>query len=408
MIGLYPALADRFARTDEQRRDAVDRVEAMGRWRRCDAIAQRRARGVGPALALIGLLAACHAPAPAPTQPPRAPWAITPPSITMVAHAAIPTGRRLGALEVGGLSGLTYDAKDDVFYAIVDDPGKGPDARALRFRWHPPAEPELLDWLPLREHGRPLPALGADLEGIARLTDGRLFVSSEGNVKKGIGPWVGRFGGNGARERRLPLAAAYGLRAGHGPGQNQGFEALALEPDGEALIAGVESSLAQDLPTPAGELARTRLLRWDLRSRAKPQEWAYPIDAPHAKTTKADGLEVAGLVDVLPWQGHLLTLERSYVDGVGFAVKLFEATLDGAEEITGVDALGGRSVRTARKRLLADLGAMGVPMDNYEGMTWAPIGVDGGTVLVVVSDNNFNKLETTYLAAFEVRAGGDG
>jgi hypothetical protein len=373
----------------------------MGWWRRCDAVVQRRARGVVLVFAIAGPLAACRPPAT--SQPPRAPWDPTPPSITMVAHAAIATGQKLGELEVGGLSGLTYDDKGDVFYAIVDDPGKGPDARLLRFRWHPPADPELLDWLPLREHGRPLPALGADLEGVARLDDGELFVSSEGNVKQGIGPWVGRFSATGELEGRLHLPRAYELRAGHGTGQNQGFEGLSLEPGGDALVAGVESSLAQDRPTPTGELARTRLLLWDLHSRANPREWAYLIDAPHAKTTKPDGLEVAGLVDVLPWRGHLLTLERSYVDGVGFAVKLFEATLEGADEITGVDALGGRTVRAAHKRLLADFGAIGVPMDNYEGMTWAPLGADGRVLLVVVSDNNFNKLETTYLVAFEVK-----
>jgi hypothetical protein len=357
------------------------------------------------ALASALALAACRPTAVA-TAPAVAPGGREP-AVRLLAHAVVPTGTRLGPHEVGGLSGLVYDRRDDLFYAVVDDPNGHPPPRLLRLRWHPPAAPELLGWVTLTVGGGPLPGEGADLEGVARRADGELFVSSEGDAEDGLGPWVARFSAAGELRERLPLPAAFEPRAEHGAQQNRGFEALALEPGEGTLLAGTEGPLVQDEPAPAGEPARSRLLRWDLGAAGDPRQWLYPLDPPHAPAPAPDKVRVAGLVEIVPFPpgphgGHLLALERSFVADVGFAVKLYEATLDGAEEVTGAEALAGRPVRTVRKRLLADLGALGVPMDNYEGMAWGPAGEDGQPLLVVISDNNFNPAEQTYLLALRL------
>ena len=313
----------------------------------------------------------------------------------------LPTGSTFAGHEVGGLSGLAYDRKADLFYAVADDASGRPPARVLRFRWHPPAAPELVDWVPLVEEAGPLAGAGADLEGLARGQDGELFVSSEGDVKQAIAPWVGRFDESGKLLGRLPVPDAFVPREGHGVRQNAAFEALTIVAE-QNLIAGTEGPLAQDEPPPAGELSRTRILRWDLESERFPDEWAYPLDPPHARTTIAKGVEVRGLVDLLYWKLRFLALERSYVDGVGFAVKLYETTFAGADRLDDATALAGRPVRPLAKRLLVDFGALGVPVDNYECMSWAPSGRAGEPLLVVLSDNNFNAPSGTHLLALAV------
>ena len=372
---------------------------------------RRRATAVASLalLAVATFIAACR-PSAVTTAPAAAATAAAPPAVRFVAQAQIATGTTFAGRDVGGLSGLAYDRAADLLYAVVDDPTGHPPPRLLRFRWHPPAAPELVDWVDLADDHGALPTAGADLEGLARATTGELFVSSEGDVKAGIAPWVGDFDSTGHLRRRLPLPAAFGLANQHGTSHNQGFEALTLADD-DTLIAGVEGPLAQDQPPPAREQARVRLLRWDLRASAPPGEWLYPIDPQHAKPVGEAKFGVAGLVDLLPFSPtasdrHLLALERSYVDGVGFAVKLFEASLAGAEEVTGDDALAGRAVRTATKRRLADFAALGVPIGNYECLTWGPAGEDGAPLLIVVSDNNFNAPEGTLLAAFSLGANG--
>ena len=359
------------------------------------------------AAAIATVAAACRPPAV--TSIPSAAFAEETPAVRLVAHAQLSTGTKLGDLEVGGLSGLAYDRTADLLYAIVDDPSSHPPARLLRFRWHPPAPPELVDWVTLTGERGPLPTAGADLEGVARSAAGELFVSSEGDVKAHIAPWVGDFDAGGRLRRRLLLPRAFRLGKHHGTAHNQGFEALTLAPGGEALFAGTEGPLAQDLPPPAGELARVRILRWDLRSSAAPRQWLYPIDPQHATPVGEAKFGVAGLVDLLPFSpasgnGHLLALERSYVDGVGFAVKLFETSFAGADDIEGAHSFAGGAARTVSKRKLADFAALGVLIANYEGLAWGPLGEDGAPLLVVVSDNNFNAPEGTNLAAFALSA----
>jgi hypothetical protein len=356
------------------------------------------------ALVLTGAVVACRPAAVMTAAAPLSGWREPPPKVRLVARAEIPTGTRLEPHEVGGLSGLAYDRERDLLYAVVDDPTSHPPPRLLQFRWHPGAAPALVEWLPLTQGDGPLTVQGTDPEGLARGAEGDLFVSSEGDVKGGLGPWVARFSAGGQWLAQLPVPHAFDVGEGHGIAHNRGFEALTLDAEG-ALVAGAEGPLAQDLPTPTGELDRTRLLRWDLPASAgAPHQWFYPVDPPHANAPEPGKLEAAGLVEILPWRGRFLTLERSWVEGVGFAVKLYETTLASAEELGGVEAWGGLTARTARKRLLADFGSLGVPMDNYEAMAWGPAGDDGKPLLVVMSDNNFNATESTYLLAFALTA----
>src|SRR4029079_11211836 len=128
-------------------------------------------------------------------------------------------------------------------------------------------------------------------------------------------------------QERLPVPDAFAARPGHGIRNNQGFEALVLLPGEDALLAGTEGPLRQDESGPRGAPARGRILRWDLRAGGAPREWLYPLDLPPAKPVKKGGLQISGLVALLPWpeQGdRLLALERSFVEGVGVGLRLYE------------------------------------------------------------------------------------
>ena len=367
------------------------------------ALARSRAGRLAPvALLALVLAAGCasgrrHAgPAPGVSHPLREPY--------VVAHVRVPTGTRALGQVIGGLSGLAYDHAEDLFLAVVDDPRKSPPTRLLRFRWHPPAAPEPTGWLTLTEDGAPLPPEGADLEGIAVLPDGGLLVSSEGDVAAGIAPWVGRFDRQGELVERLPVPAHFTPGDDSGPPVNAGFEALTLDASATVAIAGTEGELRQDARPGLPRLPRrSRLLRWDLAAGGEPREWLYPLSDPHARSPLPGGLRVSGLVDLLPEVGGtLLALERSFVAGMGFSLRLYRLDLAGATEVTGA-APPPRDAFTGRKLLLVDLGRLGVPLDNYEGMAWGPPGPDGRPLLVVIGDNNFRAEQDTHLVAISWR-----
>lgn len=356
----------------------------------------------GLALALALLAAGCATPARRPA--PSAADAARPARPYVVAHVTIPTGTRAFGQVIGGLSGLAYDGAADAFLAVLDDPRKSPPTRLLRFRWHPPARPEPLGWITLTEGGAPLPPEGADLEGLALLPDGSLLVSSEGDVDDGIPPWVGRFDRDGELLERLPVPAHFTPGAESGPPVNAAFEALAVDVAVRRIVAGSEGELRQDARPGLPRLPRrARLLSWGLDTPDEPREWLYPLDDPHALSPVPGGLRVAGLVDLLPEaSGTFLALERSFVAGMGFALRLYRLDLSGATEVTGRAPAPADAV-TGRKRLLADLGPLGVPLDNYEAMAWGPSGPDGRRLLVVLADNNFREEQDTHLVALSWR-----
>lgn len=374
--------------------------------------AARSHRWLALAVATAGLVASgCRPPRVAvpvdATQPPGrlAPAPSSDGRVALLSHAVWPTALSLEGLAVGGLSDLVYDAEREVWWAVVDDPVQHPPARLLRFAWRPPAPPEPLGWLFLREgDGAPLATAGADLEGLALLPGGGFLVSSEGQVADGIAPWVGRFDAEGRLQGRLEIPAHFAVGPGRGPRHNAGLEALATTAEGLA-VAGMERALEQDEPETAADgssagVAAGRLLVWPVGLQGPPREWRYPLDPPHAPPPVPGALRVAGLVDLLPIpEGGLLTLERSFVAGAGFAVRLFATGLLAEAEVSGRDTLAADAPAAAGKRLVLDLAELGVPLDNYEGIEWYPAAGDGERVLVVVSDNNFSATQDTHWLA---------
>jgi len=80
--------------------------------------------------------------------------------------------------------------------------------------------------------------------------------------------------------------------------------------------------------------------------------------------------------------------------------RVYSVALPGATNVLGVPTLAGLDVRPAQKTLLFDLGSLGIPLDNVEGMTLGPKLPDGRQSLVLVSDNNFAASQFTQFLLF--------
>ncbi|MGH3048168.1 MAG: esterase-like activity of phytase family protein, partial [Gaiellaceae bacterium] len=117
---------------------------------------------------------------------------------------------------------------------------------------------------------------------------------------------------------------------------------------------------------------------------------------------------VNGLVELLPLNNQfLLSMERSFsvgAPGTGNTIKLYIVALPGATNVNGLHSLAGahERVRPARKTLLLDLDALGIPLDNVEGMAFGPDLPDGRRSLLLVSDNNFSPIQFTQFLLFAV------
>ncbi|UEM05090.1 esterase-like activity of phytase family protein [Skermanella rosea] len=334
--------------------------------------------------------------------------------IEFLGVATLPAGFRFEGTEVGGLSGLAWNPATGSFHAISDS--RGGETGAPRFHT---LDLDLSDGRLAdgdvavtaavnltTPDGRPFPDGAADPEGIALSAGGTLFIASEGDAGNRVPPFVAEFGPDGRQLRSLEVPSKF-LPDGEGAQgvrNNLAFESLTLTPDGRTLYSATENALAQDGPEASLDRGSpVRILAFDTASGRVKAEYLYPTEAIAAAPKTAGGFALSGLVELLALddQGTLLALERSFGTGAEHAIKLFEMRIGDADDISGIHGLAGRPAPVpAAKELLLDLSKLGLPLGNVEGLALGPVLPDGRQSLVLVSDNNFSRTQTTRFLGF--------
>ena len=328
---------------------------------------------------------------------------------------------------VGGLSGITYDRANDLFYAVSDDrsylaPARFYTLKMIRDRETKTqlqkVEIEKVTLLKNKE-GELYPPGSIDAEGIALSPQNTLFISSEGSPKDKVNPFIAEFELNsGEWLQQLPIPNRFlpnedengtplGIR------ENLAFESLTLSPNGLAqsdpfrLFTATEAALYQDqtLATPIEEPARIRFLHYLLSPIGEPNlvaEHLYLLDTIPESSLKYGLSEIMAL----DTEGFFLSLERTF-GLTGFGAKIFQVVVSDATDTSKVETLGGElgQLQPLRKRLVLDLQGLDkydVYLDNLEGMTFGPNLPDGSRSLVLVSDNNFNEYQVNQFLLFRI------
>ncbi len=354
---------------------------------------------------------------------------------------------------VGGLSGITYDAKTNSFYSISDDRKSNanePGQPTRFYKLNIDLTTGKLDnskvaftsvtYLRKADGSQYLPQ-STDTEDIGLTKAGTIFVSSEGQVdvpgQIRTFPFVNEYNlADGKLLRALPIPAKFqpdsNLAASQTRGvyDNLGFESIAVTPDQKTLFTGGENALAQDgqrtsFPgtdpkNPTG-VGRSRLIKFNLDTNKAAAEYLYNLDptaaAPSVSTTGANNFATAGLVALtaLDNNGNMLAIERSFssvaantplTPETGNVIKIYQISVSSATDISGIDSLNALSsadlgkIKPVQKQLLLNLNDLKLPtgLDNIEGITFGPT-VNGKPTIVLVADDNFNKTGSTDATA---------
>jgi uncharacterized repeat protein (TIGR01451 family) len=338
---------------------------------------------------------------------------------------------------LGGLSGVTYDAVNNRYYAISDD--RSSNARFYTFTLDPVTNTvTFTNVVQLKDiNGNPFAANSLDPEGIALTSNGTVLISSEGEVRPDLGasrvtnPFIKEFNLTTGQEIRslavpkkfLPVVqdtnnnnvVDTGDTQTSGVRNNLAFESLSITPDQKTLFTATESALFQDgAISTTTTSSRSRIIQYNLVTGQPEKEYLYVTD-PIAKTPNpSNGFADNGLVDLLAIdnRGNLLALERSFAVGQGNTIKIYEISLQGATDINTVDSLSSLSadqlatIQPAQKRLLLNLDSLNLPnsdgnhptgTDNIEGLAFGPKLADGTQSIVLVSDNNFSATQFTQI-----------
>lgn len=322
--------------------------------------------------------------------------------IEFIGEVTFPTGHLFEGVEMGGLSGITWDEARGVYHTISDDRSQIAPARFYTITIDVGdgslddgdvvfvAQTTLLD-----AAGRPYAELALDPEGIALSRRGTLYVSSEGDTAALQPPFVNEYSIDGHLLGELFVPPYYlptedgsaGIR------QNAAFESLTVSPHGLRLTTATEAALFQDGP-PADLVmgSDSRVLVYDVRTGRPVAEYVYENEPVTDEPIPADSFKVNGLVELLAVddRGSYLALERSFSVGVGNNVRLYHVTTRRADNIRRLFSIEALDPRPMTKELVLDLTDLGITLDNLEGLALGPALPDGRTPLIVVSDNNFN------------------
>ena len=256
--------------------------------------------------------------------------------------------------------------------------------------------------------GQPYAPSSLDPEGLTLTKSGELVVTSEGIASRGIPPWVRRYALDGTFRGELPVPDAFQpTSAAHGVRQNLAFEAAAVAPNGRHLFVGMEGALVQDGPAATlGGGSPARILRYNLATQRLDRQYVYVTDPIAEPSVPSTAFAVNGLVELLPFNDQfMLSMERSFsvgAPGTGNTIQLYTVAFPGASNVNGLDSIAGvlADVRPVEKEDLLDLGTLGIPLDNVEGMAIGPDLPDGRRSLLLVSDNNFAATQFTQFLLF--------
>ena len=334
--------------------------------------------------------------------------------LRLVAERNVPPGTLVGGHSFGGISALVFRDRDRQLVALSDGRAE-----------HGPARMFLIDADDLEASraillGEPMASQALDLEGIARASDGSLWIATEGDGERSprLAPAIWRVDDDGRVLGQVPvptqLLPTPSGELVHGVRANRGLEGLtAPRHTGAPVIAAVEQACAQDGPSPTFTTGTTvRLVIYDGATPGK--QHAYRTDPVPAarrrgRVTAAEvGISALAALD----RTRLLVMERAgvAVDGAYTNhVWIYEVDLEGAKDVSDLDALPD-AVPVLDKHLVLDLGEI-VPdldpaygrLDNFEAMALgtAP---DGSPRLYLASDDNFSDDQRTALLVFAIEA----
>jgi hypothetical protein len=330
---------------------------------------------------------------------------------------------------LGGLSGLTYDARRNVYYMISDDRGDFGPARFYTARVTVSAagigQVQFLGVTFLDSDAdtpgvQPYDRNQSDTEEIVLLQDDTLLISSERDSQNR--PWLRRFALDGTLLGELPLPDVFmptsttdsqgRMTQTRGTRTNFAFEGVTYAPDEGAIYAMNEEALAQDGPiatTTAGTFDRLVRFSFDGADATPGRQAAYRTEKIFASPNPPDQVADNG-VSAMIWargvlpQYDFLVMERAFVPGTGNDVNIYGVRVAGADDVSSVAALQSFNGRTVEKTLLVNMASLGIGADNLEGLALGPVLPDGRRSLLVISDDNFSDTQFNQFLLFEIAA----
>jgi len=345
-------------------------------------------------------------------------------SLKLIRSIEIPFDETFQNTKVGGLSGIDYDAKNDLYYLISDDRSMFNDSRfytaKIRLLENKVEGIDFQSVGTLKNETEKVygnwnttPTTSADPEDIRfNPKTNTLVWSSEGarvvaadkevlqNPSLNFMDLKGDFLGNITLPDNLKMQ-----KLKKGPRNNGTLEGITFDKKYKNIYTNIEEPLFED-----GNQANTnkggliRLYQFNTKTKKNTAQYGYQLE-PIAREPSPKGAFGVNGVSAIQYYGknQLLVVERSYSTGTqACTVKVFLCDLKKASNVKNHASLQNQKLELASKKLILNMDDLGIFIDNIEGLTFGPKLANGNPSIIFVSDNNFSDQQRTQMLVFEV------
>ncbi|MFV5698467.1 esterase-like activity of phytase family protein [Flavobacterium sp. ZT3R17] len=346
------------------------------------------------------------------------------PSLKFISSLEIPFNQTFQDTKVGGLSGIDYDAKNDLYYLISDDRSAFNDSRfytaKIRLFENKLESINFQSVTTLKnETGKSFgnwntnPTTAADPEDIrfnpktnslVWSSEGARVVTTDKLVLQNPSINFIDLKGNFLGKAKLPANLEI-QKEEKGPRNNGTLEGITFDTKYKNIFTNIEEPLFED-----GDQANTskggliRLYQFNAKTKKNTAQYAYKLE-PIALEPNPKGAFAVNGVSAIQYYGknQLLVVERSYSTGTqACTIKVFLCDLKKAANIKNYGSLKNQHFELAPKKLMLNMDDLGIFIDNIEGITFGPKLANGHQSIIFISDNNFSEMQKTQVLVFEL------
>ena len=316
--------------------------------------------------------------------------------LKFISEYDVPHNLQFKNTTIGGLSGIDYDVKKNLYYMISDDRSAINPARFYTAKiFFSSTKIDSVAFVDvttlLAAEGKPYPNSKQDpkhtpdpealrynsiTHQMIWSSEGERIVRAKDTVLEN--PAVTIISKDGKYIDTFPLPKNLLMHATeNGPRQNGVFEGLTFADNYKTLFVNVEEPLYEDGPR-AGVTdnnATIRILKFDIASKKCIAQYAYKLDPVAHEAIPSSAFKINGIPDILSiGNNKLLVMERSFSTGnMACTIKIFEADLSDASNVLNIQSvLNNDKIIYAKKKLLLNMDDLGIYVDNVEGMTFGP------------------------------------
>ena len=346
------------------------------------------------------------------------------PRLNFINSIEIPYNQDFKNTKIGGLSGIDYDKKNDLYYIICDERSqenlsrfytakiniKNDTLQAIDFQQTHTLKNEIGNtfgsWLTT-------PETSADPEDIRyNPKTNTLIWSSEGarvltNDKTVLqNPSINFIDLKGNFKSQLKLPSNLVMqKENRGPRNNGTLEGITFDKKFKTIYTSLEEPLFED--GDQASISKSGLIRlylFDAKTKENRAQYGYQLEKIAHEPRPKGAFGVNGVAAIQYYsKDQLLVLERSYSTGTqACTIKVFLCDFKKATNVKDYASLLNQKIELASKKLILNMDDLGIFTDNIEGLTFGPKLSNGNRSLLFVSDNNFSAIQKTQVLLFEV------